>query len=122
MDELPDAFADYFVQKVKTIRKELDNQMPLLNSPTNDPYPESSFCSFQPVSIQRVKNTIFKSSQKTCSLDPISTSLFVECLDQLLPVVTAIINQSMQTGVFRSVFKEAIVRPLLQKQTNKQIT
>ena len=77
--ELADAFADYFVQKIKTVRNELDSQMPLLNLPTNDPYTEPSFCSFQPVSIQRVENTILKSSQKACSLDPIPTSLFVEC-------------------------------------------
>ena len=66
--QLPDAFADYFVQKVKTIRNELDNQMPTLNLPTDDPYTEYSFCSFQPVSIQCVKNTILKSSQKNALL------------------------------------------------------
>ena len=58
---------------------------------------------------------ILKFSQKTCSLGPTPTFLFVECLDQLLPAVTAIINKSLQTGVFPSVFKEAIVIPLLKK-------
>ena len=38
-----------------------------------------------------------------------------ECLYQLLPAVTAVINQSLQTGVFPSVFKEALVKPLLKK-------
>ena len=42
-------------------------------------------------------------------------SLIVECLEQLLPAVTAIINQSLQAGVFPTVFKEAIVKPLLKK-------
>ena len=41
--------------------------------------------------------------------------LSVECLEQLLPAVTAVINQSLQTGVFPSVFKEAIVKPLPKK-------
>ena len=113
--ELPDAFADYFIQKVKTIRSELGSQMPMLNLPTDNPYTASSFCSFQPVSIQHNKNTILKSSQKTCSLDPIPTFLFVKCLDRLLPAMTAIINKSLQTGVFSSVFKAAIVMPLLKK-------
>ena len=67
------------------------------------------------MSIQCIKNTILKSSQKTCSLDPIPTSLFVECLDRLLPAVTAIINKSLKTGVFPSIFKEAIAIPLLKK-------
>ena len=65
--------------------------------------------------MQCVKNTILQSSQKTCSLDPLPTSLFVECLEQLLPAVTAAINQSLQTGVFPSDFKEAIVKLLLKK-------
>ena len=99
----------------KSIRDELDSQVPVLNLLTDAPYTESSFCSFQSVSIQCAKNTILNSSQKTCSLDPIPTSLFVECLDQLLPVVTAITNQCLQTGVFPSLFKEAIVIPLLKE-------
>ena len=65
--------------------------------------------------MQCVKNTILQSSQKTCSLDPLPTSLFVECLELLLPAVTAVINQSLHTGVFPSVFKEAIIKPLLKK-------
>ena len=113
--DLPDAFADYVIRKVKTIRDELDNQMPVPILPTDGPYTQSSLHFFEPVSMQCVKNTILQSSQKTCSLDPLPKSLFVECLEQLLPAVTAVINQSLHTGVFPSVFKEAIIKPLLKK-------
>ena len=89
--------------------------MPVLILPIDDPYTQSSLHFFEPVSMQCVKNTILQSSQKTCSLDPLPTSLIVECLEQLLPAVTAVINQSLHTGVFPSVFKEAIVKPLLKK-------
>ena len=65
---------------------------------------------------------ILKSSQKTCSLDPIPTSLFVKCLDHLLPAVTAIINKSLRTGVYPSVFKEVILIPLLKLKKKKKIT
>ena len=98
--DLPGAFADYFIRKVKTIRDELDSQMPVPILPTDGPYTQSSLHFFEPVSMQCVKNTILQSSQKTCSLDPLPTSLFVECLEQLLPAVTAVINQSLHTGVF----------------------
>ena len=57
-----------------------------------------------------------------CSFDPIPTSLFVKCLDHLLPPVTAIINKSLRTGVYPSVFKEAILKPLLKKKKQKKIT
>ena len=52
--------------------------------------------------------------QKNCSLDPNPTSLFVECLDELFPAVTHIINSSLVSGVFPSEFKTAIVKPLLK--------
>ena len=113
--DLPDAFADYFMRKAKTIRDELDSQMPVPILPTDGPYTQSSLHLFE--HMQYVKNTILQSSQKTCSLDPLPTSVFVECLDQLLPAVTAVINQSLQTGCFSSVFKEAIVKPLLQNKS-----
>ena len=83
--DLPDAFADYFIRKVKTIRDELDSQMPVPILPTDGPYTQSSLHFFEPASMQCVKNTILQSSQKTCSLDPLPTSFFVECLEQLLP-------------------------------------
>ena len=114
--DLLDAFADYFIRTAKTNRDELDSEMPVpISLPTDGPYTQSSLHLFEPVSLQCVKNTILQSSQKTCSLDPLPTSLFVECLEQLLPAVTAVINQSLQTGVFPSVFKETVVKPLLKK-------
>ena len=89
--------------------------MPVLILPTDDPYTQSSLHFFKTVSVQCVKNIILLSSQKMCSQDPLPTSLFVECLEQLLPAVTAVINQSLQIGVFLSVFKEVIVKPFLKK-------
>ena len=51
---------------------------------------------------------------KNLSLDPMPTSLFVECLDEL-PAVTHIINSSLVSGVVPPEFKTAIVKPLLKK-------
>ena len=56
-----------------------------------------------------------RSSKKSCSLDPVPTSLVVECMDELLPVITLIINLSLQSGHFPEVWKEAVVTPLLKK-------
>ena len=102
--DLSDAFADYFIRKVKTIHDGLDSQMPVPVLPTDGPYTQSSLHFFESVSMQCVKNMILQSSQKTCSLSPLPKFLFVECLKQLLPAVTAVINQSLQTGIFPSVF------------------
>ena len=42
---------------------------------------------------------IAKSSKKSCSLDPMPTPLVVECFDVLLPVLTRMLNLSLETGV-----------------------
>ena len=47
--DLPDAFADYFIRKVKTVRDELDSQMAVPILPTVGPYTQSSLHFFEPV-------------------------------------------------------------------------
>ena len=44
-----------------------------------------------------------------CSLDPVPTKVVKECLDELVPLLIVIINQSLQSGVFPDVWKEALV-------------
>ena len=56
-----------------------------------------------------------KDKKKTCCLDPIPTKLVLGRLDILLPVITKIINYSLEHGVFPSVWKNALVFPLLKK-------
>ena len=71
--------------------------------------------SFTILSQEDVKNLIGKSSKKTCSLDPMPTPLVVECLDPLLPVITRMINLSLQCGTFPDDWKLADVKPRLKK-------
>ena len=49
------------------------------------------------------------------SWDPISTWLLKQCLDELAPLVTAIINQSIESCSVPKSFKSAWIRPLLKK-------
>ena len=58
---------------------------------------------------------ILSSPLKTCELDAFPTPLFLECIDSLLPCITAAFNNSLVSGVFPSVYKSAIVKPLLKK-------
>ena len=76
----------------------------------------NSFTScFKSLSVDDVRHIIMQSSKKSCSLDPVPMSLVVECTDVLLPVITLIINPSLQSGHFPEVWKEAIVTTLLKK-------
>ena len=84
--------------KVKQIRDDLDLQtsVSLIH---DDAYTDAVFDAFQPVSEEHVRNVILKSAPETYSLDPMPTSLFVECLDELLPAAKHRINSSLVSGV-----------------------
>ena len=72
------------------------------------------FYSLHPVTITLL-HTIIKSSKPTsCALDPIPTSLLLQCLDDILPTLTHFINTSILSGQFPTNKKTAIVKPLLK--------
>ena len=58
---------------------------------------------------------IKRSPITSCKLDPLPSSVFTNCIPELLPVLTKIINLSLSTGHFPQLFKEACVLPLLKK-------
>ena len=62
-----------------------------------------------------VRKLVNKSTTKSCELDPNSTHFLKQHLDVLIPLVTKIVNISLQTGQFPNALKSAIVRPLLKK-------
>ena len=62
-----------------------------------------------------VRTLVSSASKKHCALDPMPSSLVSDCLEVLLPVITKIINSSLVHGYFPQVWKEALVKPLLQK-------
>ena len=65
---------------------------------------------------QYLHATLIQASQnKQCDLDPIPTSLLKDCVTLLVPTVTKIINLSLSTGSFPSLFKDSVVKPLLKK-------
>ena len=54
-------------------------------------------------------------SNKYCELDPIPTELLKKCTEDLLPLITKIINLSLSLGDMPEELKEAIIKPLLKK-------
>ena len=64
-----------------------------------------------------IRRIIGKSSNASCQQDPLPTWLLKRSLDALCPVITKIVNLSLQSGCFPSTFKSAIVKPLIKKST-----
>ena len=57
-----------------------------------------------------------QSSAKSCTLDPMPTSLLKETIDELVPVYTIIVNSSLESGIVPAAMKHAIVTPILKKR------
>ena len=62
-----------------------------------------------------VRMLIANSKSTSCCLDPIPTHLLKSCSEPLIPVITNIINNSLESGIFPDSWKEAVVIPLLKK-------
>jgi len=46
---------------------------------------------------------VLKSPTKSWALDPISTGLLKACIDSLVPLITDIVNESLESGTVRDV-------------------
>jgi hypothetical protein len=117
-EELANRFADFFVEKIRKIRQNLSE----IQNAWNDLEMEPESCNanlseLKPATEEEIKKLIMKSATKSCSLDPIPTWLLKECLGCLLPVITRIVNLSLEAGEVPSNLKEAIVLPLIKKLT-----
>ena len=71
--------------------------------------------SFRLSNESEVLKLIEATPKKSCSLDSMPTSLVVGCIDILLPVITKVINLSLQRGAFADQWKCALVHNLLKK-------
>ena len=114
--QLANEMGTFFNRKIATIRCDLDNHSPQVcrvgSSDCNIDLPISKF---DLLSLEEVHDLICPSTKKTFSLDPIPTKLVFDCLDILLPVITKVINYSLEHGVFSSVCKNALVFPYLRE-------
>ncbi len=62
-----------------------------------------------------LKKIVLKSPNKYCELDPIPTNLLRECIYEILPLLTKIINLSLQLCDMPTSLKKAIIKPMLKK-------
>ena len=67
------------------------------------------------MSEDEVLKIIKSTPNKSCDLDPITTSLVLDCISVLLTPITNTVNYSLQEGSSPSCFKTAHVTPSLKK-------
>ena len=108
INSLINTFGKYFTDKIAKLRSGLlstDADTPVSGSYNN------KFVSSQTMSEDEVLKIITSTPNKSCDLDPIPTSLVLDCISVLLTLITNIVNYSIQEGSFPSCFKTAHVKP-----------
>ena len=114
LQQLAEDFGQFFIKKIEDIRTEL-------NIPVNLPIPQSPsytgthLTKFNQLTHADVKKLVMSSKTTSCDLDPIPTRLLKDHITLLSPIITKIINLSLQTGEFPNEWKLAFVKPLLKK-------
>ena len=114
---LVSAFADYFTDKILSIKLGLCSLKSDrgIESAVSALSRGSSLTEFNPVSPYKLSQLLGGSGLKVCSLDPLPSLLMKNCVDVLLPIVTNIVNCSLDSYTVPHLMKEALVRPILKK-------
>jgi len=98
---LANDFLQFFTDKMVQLRNDLDN---VPQGPSEMSLSSNSTCvtfiEFQSLTESEVRKLVFASKSSTCDLDVIPTMKLKEFFTQFAPVVTEIVNQSLQSGVF----------------------
>ena len=112
---LANQFSEYLFHKVSNIRAMCDQVLQEQPNADKEQVCVASMSEFENISQDGIRRVIARAPTKSCTLDPMPTSLLKNSLDVVLPTITDIINTSLITGVFPSTFKSAVVIPLLKK-------
>ena len=116
---LAEKFNKFFVDKILKIRSTIKNSLSQKDVDIKEyihPNLEVALKSFKPADEDEVRKTISASSNASAIHDPFPSRLIKDNLDTLTPVITRIVNKSLEEGVFPSNLKHANITPLLKKE------
>ena len=115
--DLANKFIDFFGEKITVLRNSLDSTSDIVVESDAIVHQCALPC-FMSVSLSDVSELLSKMTIKSCPLDPVPASVLLkQCTSVLLPVMTQIVNQSLNLAVFPDCFKFALLNPLLKKPT-----
>ena len=69
----------------------------------------------RPTTSNEIRSLIMTSNNSSCILDSMPTKLLKQCVDEVLPMITAIVNNSLTHRHFSSDIKHAIIKPHVKK-------
>ena len=116
-NELANRFVQYFGDKIKLIREDLETPSPSGTEQLDLSriFEGEPLQNFRLLDVDEVKKYILAAPNKSCSLDPIPTSVLKQCIEATAPVFTLLVNASLECADFSPELKRAFITPLLKK-------
>ena len=114
---LANEMGEFFVHKITSLRAKLtEGDLPDVGGDerTDVSNADITFSEFVPLPEEDIRKLAL-ANRKLCALDPIPSAILSVCLDELLPVLSKMVNLSLETGHFANNWKCALVHPLLKK-------
>ena len=112
-EELANEFAEFFLDKIQNIQRELDDKLKYQLTKTAPV--EAQLTEFKVVCEDEVAKIIMNMKTKQCKLDIMPTHIIKEALPQIKSALTKMFNISLLGGTFAKKWKTTLVRPLIKK-------
>ena len=103
----------FFYNKILTIRSELGLPGLYKCGSMTTSFSGTPLSTFMDATEMEIWNIIQLSPAKSCELDPLPTWLLKECIAELVPTITDIVNMSLRDSLMPKSLKTALIRPLL---------
>ena len=115
-NQLASSFADFFIDKISSIQNgfQTDPYCVTKDKPMNVNTCLMSFAKMSPEALLKIITPI---ACKSCELDPVPAKVLKMAINFLLPVITKVVNLSLETGEFPATLKSSVIKPLLKKQS-----
>ena len=115
---LANSFSEYFDNKIKTIRNDIDVERNIMNRVMDNcnhcMYHGPKLAAFEEITSDGLATLLSSMNNKFSSLDPIPTWLFNASVDELNPVVLKTINLSLRHGIFPDLCKKSVIKPSIK--------
>ena len=122
---LAETFNQFFTRKIVNIHLTIDTR----GDPNTfvrrlpDVHENTQLCEFVLATTADIRRIVIQSTAKSYDPDPLPTNLLKNNLDILAPILSDIVNVSLQSGVVPADMKHALLTPILKKiRSQHQIT
>ena len=116
--KIAENFANFFLEKIKKIRADLDQFEEYKPSMVEMVFELSNFAALSESDVRKVMS---KLETKSCELNIIPTHIVKNYLDTFIPALTHTVNLSLKNGTFYNSWKCALLWPPIKKVERQQV-